>query len=150
MALSPDEVRELLDRYSWKPGERAARLAALDERREAGDDADEWRAPEPTREPVIYKSRPVKPRDTGMPNSSQLWEAWLDRRIERGLKAIEGGLADVLAEERARTDKIIAELRRENEALDALVEALTARLDELERRTSPGTKTAPTPLAMVG
>jgi hypothetical protein len=150
MALTPDELAEMFAR-AWQPGEREEAIRALDERRarrQAGDDGDELQAPGPAHAPVIRKGRhggePKKPRASAAPTQPD-WRRWIDRRLARAIdrneRATIAGFADVLGEQLAARDKLIAELR-------ATIETLADRLDEIEQaRQVP--KVA-SPVALVG
>ncbi len=81
---------------------------------------------------MIRKARPIKQPEPTMPSETQLWEAWIERRIKATEKALVGGVADVLAEERKQAQTALGELRRENERLVAKVTTLSDQLDKIE------------------
>ena len=140
--LSPDEVRALMDRHRWQPGEREEMQRDIAERA-ALDDGSQW-AGERTAETKITTA--AQPEAT-MVAPAEL-EAWVRDQIQQSRKASEaaiiGGVADAMGdlfrEARTNAETEIAVLRAEVTALKAeLVELraeskLRGSLDDMQAR----------------
>jgi hypothetical protein len=128
--MNADEVIAFINSRDWA-AEAAEGRANLAERR-AASAADEWAVPAshaPTPEPEpppVIKAHPVAHADA--------WAKWVDKRIDREVRAITGAVADVLAEERRAWQAAIAELRAENETLDGVIAMLQKQVTELAAR----------------
>jgi hypothetical protein len=129
--LTPDEI---FARHCWQPGEREQRLAEIAKRRQAYEASGDVEAPAPAPEPVIRKPRPAAAPSTSATAQAD-WRRWFERRLARALEtetqALVAGFADVVGEQLDARDKVIAELRAD-------LAELTARLDRLDVKSSPG------------
>lgn len=131
--MTPDEVRECLDRHKWKPGERDALTADIAQRtarHERGEDEATWSGPPNV--PVIHKSHPGK---AGM-TATDAWDRRIAEKIQAHEQVLLAALGEVLAEQEANLQEANKTLAADLEAVQRRLALLEARLDAKRPRRS--------------
>jgi hypothetical protein len=150
MPLSPDEVRAIIDRHRWQPGQRDAVLAEVAERKAERESSGEHEQPDV----VVRKARPIEAAqpEAAMTQPTDAWIDYIRRQLDKRERSMSGAIADLLGPiekqhkaalyelrvELAALKGELAELRAEAKVRGAL-DDVQARLDMLE--TPPRLKT---------